>query len=121
MAIRFKVDEDLPAEVAALLSAAGHAAQTVVQQRLGGASDEELWATVQREQHCLVTADKGIADARLHPPGTHAGIVLLRLPRESRAGYARLTQQLLEGVDPVSIAGAVVVAAPDGIRIHRGA
>ena len=121
MPIRIKVDEDLPTEVAATLSGAGYKARTVVQQGFGGAPDELLWAAAQHEGYCLFTADKGFADARLHPPGTHAGVVLLRLPRESRAGYIRLTQRFLAGVDLESVAGAIVVITPEAIRIHRGA
>ena len=110
MTIRMKVDEDLPTDVATALSAAGNEVQTVIQQGLSGATDEFLWAKIQQEGYCLVTADKGVADARLHPPGTHAGIVLLRLPHESRSGYIRLTQKLLDGLNLESITGAIVVA-----------
>jgi predicted nuclease of predicted toxin-antitoxin system len=39
---RFKVDENLPAEVAALLNAHGHDALTVRQQELAGATDARL-------------------------------------------------------------------------------
>lgn len=68
----------------------------------------------------LITADKGFANAQAHPPGTHAGIVLMRLPRESRAAYLQLTRRLLDGLDLETISGAIVVAAPDAIRVYRG-
>lgn len=97
MPLRFKIDEDLPREVAECFRTAGFDAQTVIEESLGGASDELLWEHAQREQRCLVTADKGIADKRKHPPGTHPGIILLRLPRESRAGYVRLADSMLAG------------------------
>ncbi|MGE0683186.1 MAG: DUF5615 family PIN-like protein [Candidatus Binatia bacterium] len=37
-----------------------------------GLSDEQLWPQVQREGRLLVTADKGFADLREYPPGSHA-------------------------------------------------
>ena len=71
-------------------------------------------------QRCLFTADKGFSNAQLFPPGTHAGIVLLRLPRESRAGYIHLTESLLSAVDIESAIGAIVIVTPGAIRIYRG-
>lgn len=120
MPVAFKVDEDLPAEVAELLRSAGHDAQTVIQQGLGGTADKQLWDVVQREHRCLITADKGFANAEMFPPKTHGGIVLLRLPREGRAGYVSLIELLLKSVDLLSAIGAIVVVTPAGIRIHRG-
>jgi len=40
--MRFKVDEDLPVEVAGELRAAGHDAATVAQENVGGASDAQV-------------------------------------------------------------------------------
>ena len=119
MPIRFKVDEDLPRDVAVLLREAGHDAATVVEQGLTGTSDDALWASVLQENRCLVTADKGFANARSHPPGSHAGIVLCRLPRESRTAYLDLTRLLLTTFDMESVAGGIVVVSPDAIRLHR--
>src|SRR4051812_23395328 len=84
MSLSVKVDEDLPAEIATLLSAAGHDAKSVYAQGHSGLPDDQLWRIVQQEQRMLFTADKGFANARDYPPGSHAGVVLFRLPRESR-------------------------------------
>ena len=121
MPMWIKVDEDLPVEVADLLRKAGHDAHSVAEQGLSGSPDKELWRVARRERRCLFTADKGFANARVFPPGQHAGIVLLRLPRESRAGYVRLTELLLSGLDLESAVGAITVVTPEAVRIHRGA
>lgn len=39
---RFKIDEDLPAEIAQMLRAAGHDAATVAEQRMVGTPDDRL-------------------------------------------------------------------------------
>lgn len=119
MGIAVKVDEDLPIEVAEAVRAHGYEAQTVVEQELTGSADDQLWRILQREKRCLFTADKGFADIRLRPPGSHAGVVLLRLPRETRTGYVRLVQFLLTKLDLETVSGAVVVVSPDMIRLHR--
>ncbi len=119
MGVAVKVDEDLPTDIAELLRAAGHDASTVHAQGHSGLPDDQLWSVVQREQRLLLTADKGFANAQSHPPGSHAGIVLLRLRRESRVGYVQLTTFLLSGVRLEDIAGAIVVVSPDVIRVLR--
>lgn len=118
MDVRFKIDEDLPGEIAGQLRAAGYDALSVLEQKLLGTKDEALWSIVQQESRCLITADKGFADIRLHPPGTHAGIVLFRLPRESREGYISLVRYILDQFDLASAIGAIVVVSPDSIRVH---
>lgn len=120
MPVQIKVDEDLPAEVTLRLRSAGHDARTVVDQGLSGTPDRKLWARVQQEGRLLLTADKGFADAHAFPAGTHRGIILLRLPRETRAGYVQLIESLLGDVSIETVSGSIVVVTPDAIRIHHG-
>lgn len=47
--MRFKVDQNLPVEVAVALRAAGHDAHTVYEEQLAGTPDPELGAIIQRE------------------------------------------------------------------------
>ena len=82
-----KVDEDLPTAAVEMLRAAGHDAPSVRDQEMGGWKDQPIWDAIQRESRFLVTADKGFTDIRIHPPGTHFGVLLLR-PDE-------------DGVDPI--------------------
>ena len=113
------VDEDLPADIAQVLRDAGHDVLTVGEQDLTGIADPALWAIVQDEGRCLVTADKGFANARVHPPGTHHGVVLLRLRRESRRAYIELARQLIER-DALGLPeGAIIVVSPDSVRTYR--
>lgn len=119
MPCRFKVDEDLPLDVAVAFRTAGFDAWTVLEQKLQGTADASLWDIVQREGRWLLTADKGFADIRSHAPGTHTGLVLFRLPRESRAGYARLAELALRGFDFEQNPGAIVIVQPDSIRVYR--
>lgn len=117
--MRFKVDEDLPTEVAVLLREKGHDAPTVGDQQLQGCPDEQLWSVAQGERRCLVTADKGFGAPRRQAHSAHAGIVLFRLPRESRAGYTQLAESLLAECDLEKVPGSIVVVTPEAIRLHR--
>lgn len=53
--MKFKIDENLPAELVADLRAAGHEAETVPAQELAGAADSTLLAQVKRESRVLLT------------------------------------------------------------------
>jgi predicted nuclease of predicted toxin-antitoxin system len=121
--VRVKVDEDLPRQVADILSSCGYDAVTVWGQGWQGASDEVLWRRVQAEGRWLVTADKEFdkefADLRRHPPGSHAGVILLRPQEESRRAYLELATIAVERLKLKEIAGAVAVVTERGIRIRR--
>jgi hypothetical protein len=61
--VRFKIDEDLPHAVAALLREAGYEdVASVRDQGMGGWKDPILWQAVQEEGRFLIMADKGFAD-----------------------------------------------------------
>jgi predicted nuclease of predicted toxin-antitoxin system len=116
---RLKVDENLPDEIAELLNGHGHDAVTVSDQGWEGLADGELWRRIQAEGRWLVTADKEFADLRRFPPGTHAGVILLRLARETRRDYSRIAEVALAKVELDEVAGAVIVVTNRGVRVRR--
>jgi predicted nuclease of predicted toxin-antitoxin system len=98
--MRFKVDENLPVEVAQLLQEAGHEAATVLDQHLGGKNDRTLATICQREARALVMLDLDFADIRTYPPADYAGMVVLRLQRQDKPHilevFARVIPLLLQ-------------------------
>ena len=119
MIAQVKIDEDLPRQIADLVAARGYDAATVIGQGWQGVSDDELWPRVQDEGRWLITADKGFADLRLHPAGSHAGVILLRAPEESRRAYLELAAIAVDRLKLDELAGAVVVVTYRGVRIRR--
>ena len=77
--MKFKLDENLPASAAAILASAGHDADTVIAEHLAGASDPDVVTAASAVGRVLITLDRGMGDIRAYPPGSHAGIVVLRL------------------------------------------
>src|SRR5262245_49089831 len=71
--MRFKVDENLPMEVAQVLRAAGHEAATVLDQHFGGSADSLIASICQQEERTLVTLDLDFADIRPILPQTMLG------------------------------------------------
>jgi len=117
--MRIKVDEDLPKAAANLLRERGYAADNVVEQGMSGWKDPDLWDAVQAEARFLITADKGFADIRSHPPGTHSGIMLLRPDQDGIRPIVELLQAVLAQYDLSQLIGAITVVTPRGIRIRR--
>jgi predicted nuclease of predicted toxin-antitoxin system len=116
--MQVKVDEDLPPIAAQWLKGKGYEATTVLEEGLGGWRDEQLWQLIQAERKFLVTADKGFADIRRYPPGTHAGVLLLRPTEDGIRPLLALLNQILTDVKLETLQGAIAVATPRGVRVR---
>ena len=115
-----KLDEDLAPLVAKPLTERGHEVRTVHGQGWSGIEDHELLVRATDEGAILITADKGFGDIRKYPPGSHRGIILLRADTDSLAEYLELLDALLKRHELSTMARALTVVSPRGIRIRRG-
>jgi predicted nuclease of predicted toxin-antitoxin system len=119
--LKIKIDEDLPKALAVLLREVGYEeVRTVHEQGMGGWKDPVLFQAIQEEGRFLITADKGFANLRIHPPGSHAGILLLRPDKDGIGPLLELCQQVLASTELSSLEGCLAVANPQGLRIRRG-
>ena len=82
--VRFKLDENLPVELAWLFRDFGHDAVTVLDQGLGGINASRLASICVDERRVIVTLDKDFADIRAYPPDRYPGFVVFRLRRQGR-------------------------------------
>ena len=117
--MHIKVDEDLPPIIVKWLQDRGYFASTVVEQGMGGWKDAELWEVVQADEQFLLTADKGFADIRHHPPGSHHGILLLRPGQDGIRPLLSLLEEVLVHIDLNQLQNHVSVASERGLRIRR--
>ena len=117
--MQIKVDEDLPRQVVTLLREKGFQADLVGDQAMSGWKDAELWRRIQVENRFLITADKGVADIRVYPPGTHAGIMLLRPDQDGIRPTVELIERVLQSYDLNALAGATTVVTPRGVRVRK--
>jgi predicted nuclease of predicted toxin-antitoxin system len=117
--MHIKVDEDLPPVAAQWLRDRGYQASTVVEQNMGGWKDAAIWEVVQADQQFLITADKGFADIRVYPPGTHGGVLLLRPDKDGIQAILNLLQNVINQVDLSTLTGTTSVATSRGLRVRR--
>ncbi|MGH9665573.1 MAG: DUF5615 family PIN-like protein, partial [Bryobacteraceae bacterium] len=92
--MKLKIDENLPAECAAILSHGGLQADTVADEGLTGADDSALAAKSQSEGRILVTLDLDFANIRAYPPAEFAGIIVLRPKRQDKQSVLALVRRL---------------------------
>jgi len=59
--MRFKVDENLPFEIAEHLQSLGHDTDTVLEEGLAGQADPVVLSSARSRDRILLTLDKGIA------------------------------------------------------------
>jgi predicted nuclease of predicted toxin-antitoxin system len=82
--MRIKLDENLPYGLVVELSALGHGVDTVPQEGLTGQADDAVWSAAQLSQRFLITQDLDFSDIRKFTPGTHHGLLLVRLQQAGR-------------------------------------
>ena len=115
---RLKLDENLPVDLTALFIAAGPAAETVIGEGLGGKSDAEVFSLCQTEGLILVTLDLSFADIREYPPGTHAGIIVLRYAKQDKNYVMNNVRGLIPRLDKEPPAGEIWIVEEARIRIR---
>lgn len=117
--MKFKLDENLPVSSAAILARAGHDVDTVGEEGLSGASDPEVVAAATAAGRVLISLDVGLADIRAYSPGSHAGIVVLRLTDQSAAAVSKALSDLAVAAAADSLAGATAVLQRGLLRIRH--
>lgn len=115
----FKIDENLPDDVAISLRQEAHDVETVRSQGHRGCDDTFLAACCNDERRALVTLDLDIADIRAFPPAMHSGLIVLRASNQSRSHVVRVPQRALEMLQSQPLTGRLWVVTDAGVRIRE--
>jgi predicted nuclease of predicted toxin-antitoxin system len=119
--VRVKVDENVPVVVVQDLRDRGIDAHTVSEEDLTGTPDSDLVEIATKENRMVFTLDRGFGDIRLHPPGSHAGIVVFRLDDESAPSAQEAVAALVDHHDLDDLRGSITVVHKGTLRIRRPA
>lgn len=117
--MKLKLDENLPAELVDVLALHSHEVDTVPAESLAGRDDAMIFQAALREHRLLMTQDLDFSDIRRFKPGTHPGIVLIRLRNPSRRNLIARMRQILQTESVDSWAGCFVVIGDTRLRIRR--
>jgi predicted nuclease of predicted toxin-antitoxin system len=117
--VKIKLDENLPAQLARALTALGHDTDTVPQEGLAGKSDPDIWAAAQTDGRFLITQDLDFSDIRRYMPGTHAGLLLVRLRAPGRQALTRRIYDVFQREPVDTWRRAFIIVTDHKLRIHR--
>ena len=118
--MKFKLDENLPAEAATLLANAGHDVATALAQKLGGHADPQLAAACKTEDRALITLDTDFANIRRYPPREYPGLVVLRLTRQDKRHVLAVLTRLLEKLESEPLPHHLWIVEEHRVRIRPG-
>lgn len=116
--MKFKVDENLPIEVAQLLREAGHDVFSVHEQGLVGVTDQVLAAVCQSEKRVMVTLDTHFADIRTYPPESYSGLIILRLTHQDKPHVLEVMSRALKLFSSEPLEGKLWIVDEKRVRIR---
>jgi len=116
--LRFKIDENLPIEIADLLGEAGYEAETVWSEQIQGFSDIEILELCQNENRVIVTLDMDFSDIRKYKPEDYQGIILLRIASQSKQSVINLFKKIIPNLGCYDLIGHLWIVQKDRIRIR---
>ena len=117
--MKFKIDENLPADVAELLKQSGYDAVTVLDQQLTGTGDFELVSLCCKEDRALITLDIDFADIRTYPPQKFPGLIVLHLYRQDKPHVLEIIRRLVETLSAEQLDRRLWIVEEDRLRIRE--
>lgn len=115
--MKIKLDENLPARLVPVLRRQGHDVDTVPDEHLSGMPDSAIWQAARTEKRFLITQDLGFSDTRYFAPGTHAGLMVVRVREPGAHALLAAISAVANAID--DWAGCFVVLTENKIRIKR--
>lgn len=118
--MKIKLDENLPERLGASLAALGHDVDSVRSEGIAGSDDDVVWRAAQSTSRFLIAQDLDFSDVRRYVPGTHAGLLLVRIAQPGREALLARVRDLFETEAVEGWHGCVVIATDYKVRIRRG-
>lgn len=117
--MKIKLDENIPARLAQDLRELGHDVETVMGESLTGCDNGQIWQAVQRESRFLITQDLDFSDLRRFAPGSHAGLLLVRLHEPGRSALTEVVRQVFYFQPAADWKGCFVVVTEKKLRVLK--
>ncbi len=119
MQTKFKVDENLPLDVAELLRQAGYDTLTVHDENLVGTHDSRIASVCQEEKRALITLDTGFANISAYPPNEYSGFIVLRLKRQDKPHVIGVFSRLIKLIPKETLDQRLWIVDENRIRIRE--
>ena len=117
--MKLKLDENLPESLLGELTALRQDVDNVRLQGLAGESDPNVWRAAQSSGRFLITQDLDFSDIRKFAPGTHHGLMLVRLRVPGRRALAARITEGFRLEDFASWGRCFVLLTDHKLRVRR--
>jgi predicted nuclease of predicted toxin-antitoxin system len=117
--MKIKLDENLPLSLVSTFAHLGHDADTVPDEGLSGKGDDTVWKAAQEAEWFLISQDLNFSDVRQFAPGSHFGVLVLRLKEPGRQALLERVQAIFSNEDVENWKRCFVVATEHKIRIRK--
>jgi len=117
--MKLKLDENLPHRLTILLRKLRHDVHTLHEERLTGHADAGVWEAAQKESRFLITQDLDFSDSRKFAPGSHFGILLVRLRSPNRRALIERIEEMFQDENVEDWSKCFVVAPERKIRVLK--
>ena len=117
--MKLELDENLPESLVATLSELGHDVDSVREEGLAGRLDADIWQAAQDSGRILITQDLDFSDIRTYAPGSHHGLILVRLRLPGRRALASRLLTIFQTLDVESWKRCFVLVSDRKLRIRR--
>ena len=116
--MKVKLDENIPSRLKNVLEKRGHDVHTVADEGMVGFEDNDVWKQVCSEERFLITQDLDFSDVRIFEPGTHSGILLIRLKEPGANAIVEKVSLILNTESLEDWARCFVVLTENKLRIR---
>lgn len=117
--MKLKLDENLPESLLSTLVTLGHDTDNVRLQGLTGRTDDNVWEAAQAAGRFLITQDLDFSDVRRFAPGSHHGLMLVRLRVPGRLALAQRIGDVFRWETSDSWVRCFVLLTDHKLRVHR--
>ena len=91
---------------------------TVETERLTGCADDEIWRAAQEKERFLITQDLDFSDVRKYEPGSHMGLLLIRLFHPGRLALLERVTSLFASEAIEHWQRCLVIATEHKVRVR---
>lgn len=117
--MKFKIDENLPLEIAEVLCGEGHDAVTVLEENMGGSPDADIIDACNAEKRVLMTLDMDFSDIRGYLSPESPGIVVLRVHPQHKNHLLLSLRRIIPVFEKEPVKGKLWIVEEDRIRVRE--
>jgi len=117
--MKFLLDENISPKTAHFLKELGYNAVHVRDVKLKGASDEKIFEYAKQYNFVSITVDRDFGNILDYPPGTHPGIIRLKIRYMPSERVNSVLQNFLKELNIEDIRGNLAILEEDRYRLRK--